>query len=309
MVNINDEQLIQDFGQDCKDRNLTQETIVAYTSTLRIFQRYMRGQKKDLLQINEDSLIGYIESIHDSGKTVSTLRHHLCVLRAFYDFLLSKGLISMNIVIPIKRMYLSTYEDPPVHDRQNMSIDIMRRLISSIPKPKDRAVVTLLAKTGIRRRELIAIDVQDVDMEQGHILLKPQPKRSNRNIYFDKECKVTLQRWLDLRSMMNLDTDALFVSERKERLKRHGVSDIVTKWTTRARLHDPTSTSIEKKFTPQTFRHFFTSSLKSSGMPREYIQELRGDCRRDILVRIPPHITQEDLRAAYLQYMPCFGII
>jgi integrase len=40
---------------------------------------------------------------------------------------------------------------------------------------RDRAIITLLAKTGIRRGELITLDISDVNWENYSIILKPMP--------------------------------------------------------------------------------------------------------------------------------------
>ena len=51
----------------------------------------------------------------------------------------------------------------------------------------DRAIITLLAKTGIRRNELITLDLSDVDFVEQKIRLKPTAKRTNRTVFFDDE--------------------------------------------------------------------------------------------------------------------------
>jgi len=54
--------------------------------------------------------------------------------------------------------------------------------------PRDKAVVTLLAKTGVRRQELVNLDVGDIDLVELSITLKPTAKRTNRTVFFDDEC-------------------------------------------------------------------------------------------------------------------------
>jgi len=54
----------------------------------------------------------------------------------------------------------------------------MNMLVSSIIDPRDKSVVLLLAKTGIRRKELKNIDMDDIDWVEQCIHLKPNPKRS-----------------------------------------------------------------------------------------------------------------------------------
>ena len=48
----------------------------------------------------------------------------------------------------------------------------------------------------MRRSELRALDVSDVDMIKMEIRLKPTSKRSNRLLFFDEETADVLQNWL-----------------------------------------------------------------------------------------------------------------
>ncbi len=56
----------------------------------------------------------------------------------------------------------------------------MSQLVNSILDPRDKAICVVLAKTGVRRGELLKIDIQDINWNNYSIILKPVPKRSNR---------------------------------------------------------------------------------------------------------------------------------
>jgi integrase/recombinase XerD len=185
----------------------------------------------------------------------------------------------------------------------------MRVLINSILDPRDRAIVTVLAKTGIRRKELIKIDISNINWEEQSIELKAHPKRSNLTVFFDDECTLVLRRWIRARENYEASQDckALFIGERGERLERHGVYSIVTKYATRVGLNDPKSKRIEDHFTPHCCRHWFTTQLRRNGLRREFLKELRGDARKEA-VDIYDHIDKKELRRAYLAAVPLLGI-
>ena len=152
-------------------------------------------------------------------------------------------------------------------------------LINSILEPRDKAIVTLLAKTGIRRGELIDIDMDDVDWESQSIRLKPKNKRSNRVVFFDDETAIVLHRWMRTRENWEVKQGikALFVGEQGKRLRRNGVYYAVVKHAERVGLHDPSSDRMEDHFGPHCCRHWFTTHLRRNSMSREFIKELRGD--------------------------------
>lgn len=90
----------------------------------------------------------------------------------------------------------------------------MSDFINSIIPIRDKAIALLLAKTGIRRGELLKIEVQDVNLNDGTILLKDFKKRSNRLVYFDDETSILLKKWIKRRDKIaNNGVTALFVSD------------------------------------------------------------------------------------------------
>jgi len=193
-------------------------------------------------------------------------------------------------------------------ERKLISVEEMKRLIDSTMDRRNRAIITLLAKTGIRRGELIDIDLDDIDWKNQKIELKEKPKRSNRTVFFDDETNRILRRWLAVRdSYAGEDCNALFVGEHEGRLKRHGVYLAVTKNAEKVGIHDPESDKMEDHFTPHCCRHWFTTHLRRNGMKREFIKELRGDTRGDA-IDIYDHIDEKELKRAYLAHIPTLDV-
>jgi integrase/recombinase XerD len=186
----------------------------------------------------------------------------------------------------------------------------MSMLINSVLNPRDKAIITLLAKTGIRRDELVEIDIDDIDWSNQSIELKPQHKRGNCTVFFDDETAFILQRWLKAREnySLNEEVDALFIGTHGSRLQRNGVYYSVRKHAQRVRLDDPESDKMEDHFSPHCCRHWFTTHLRRKGMRREFIQELRGDSRKEA-IDIYDHISKEELRREYLETVPRLGLI
>jgi integrase/recombinase XerD len=132
-------------------------------------------------------------------------------------------------------------------------------------------------------------------------------KRSNRIVFFDDECARMLKRWMAQRKKLNSKTEALFTNEYGGRLNRNGVYNLVTKYAETVGLHDPKSDRVEDHFSTHNCRHWFTTWLRRNGMPREFTKTLRGDKRKDA-IDIYDHIDKEELRKAYLAFIPQLGI-
>jgi integrase/recombinase XerD len=262
-------------------------------------------------KIDKEAVRGYIRLLREERKlTTATIENHLSCISSFLDYLIYEEIIGSNAALAVRKRYLRRYksDDSEAETRKLITVEELKTLVNSIMIPRDRAIILLLAKTGIRRSELISIDLEDVDLVGLKVRLKPKAKRSNRTVLFDEECARVLQDWLKVRERYaRKEIPALFVTETGGRLDRNGVYLVVTRHAARVGLHNASSDKLEDHFTPHCLRHWFTTYLRRNNMPREMIQELRGDVRKEA-IDIYYHIDAEDLRRTYLRCIPQLGI-
>lgn len=184
----------------------------------------------------------------------------------------------------------------------------MRALIDSADWIGYKAIFVFFAKTGIRRQELIDLDLQDLYLEKNYAILKPHAKRSNRIVFFDAECSRILEDWITWRQNQRpkIRSKALFLGVQVFRINRDTIYDATTQRAERLGFHNPYG-NLNEKFTPHCFWHFFTTWMQRAGCPRSIIQELRGDSRKEA-IDIYDHITQTELKESYLRYIPKLDI-
>ena len=309
--------LLEEFHTDCLDRGMTTESIRRYESCLGIYLGFLKGQERKvtILEVGNDELIGYIRHRRSGGKKdgsavkQKTIENDFAAISSFYDFAEFKRYIQRNPVPPIRKRYLMRYKDASADDSEKdaKSIEQMAMLINSILNTRDKAIVLLLAKTGIRRGELIALNVWDIDWENLCLTLGRFKKRSNRWVFFDDETGRVLKQWLKIREGMNPTSDALFLNERGNRIQRNGVYSMVTKYAQKVGLHNAKSAKAKDHFNVHSCRHWFTTWLRRNGMDRDAIMILRGDRRKDSM-SVYDHFTKEELRKAYLTHIPQLGV-
>jgi len=303
-------EVLEQFILDCKLRGLSEKTMIGYKSCISTFIDFLSWKGLSIEDVDNQVLkefLGYLK--FERRIKHKTVKEYFSALSALYDYLAFDGKVKSNIILPFRKRYLRQYkddfEDP---QRKLLSVEEMARLVNSIMDPRDKAMAVLLAKTGIRRGELIRLDVDDINWDNYSIMLKPTPKRSNRIVFFDEECAIVLRRWLRVREKLNPKTKALFVSYNTlDRISRNGVWNAIVKYAIKLGFHRPDSPRLEDHFGPHCFRHWFTTWLLRNGMPREYVKELRGDKRREA-IDIYHHIDGEELRRAYLACIPKLGI-
>ncbi|KUK43406.1 MAG: Site-specific recombinase XerD [Methanothrix harundinacea] len=304
-------ELIEQYREDSEIRGLSPESTRRYISSIRIYVQFLEENGMDLLGADRNTIRKFLEYLRKvRGVHQKTIENYFTGISGFYDFLEYEGHVDKNPVHAVRKRYLRRYKDNDEGQmRQLISIEEMTHLINATMDVRDKAIITLLAKTGIRRKELITLDVGDIDWVEQSIRLKPTPKRTNRIVFFDDETAFILKRWLRARASRNGgDSKALFTNSTGGRLNRNGVYTAVTKAAERASIHKPNSDRMEDHFSPHCCRHWFTTHMRRAGMPREFIQELRGDVRKEA-IDIYDHIDKKELRESYLAHIPQLGVI
>jgi len=148
---LNDEKLIEEFILDCRLRKFSEESIRSYKSILKITSNFLRRNQSSLLSLDRyvlKKLLKYLTN--DRGYSVKTLENYFSVISTFCDYLAYEELIDKNPILPFRKRYIRQYKadrhntDP---SRKLISVEQMRMLINSILDPRNKAIVTLLAKT------------------------------------------------------------------------------------------------------------------------------------------------------------------
>lgn len=301
------QEVVKNFLIDAQTRGINTRTLDTYRSYLKF---YMLNATRPLDRIDKNDLKVFLLLLRERKLSSSSINSYFAALKSFFEYLEEEGIVRANPIPSFRARYLKNLLKEVKNDaynsrRQLISVEDMQKLINSTLDPRDRAVMVLFAKTGIRRNELINVDLKDIDWANLSIALKKTPKRTNLLVYFDEECARLLKRWLQLREEFNVNPkqQALFINQDNQRLNRTAIYQMVTNYAENIGIHDPKSENLKDKFTPHCFRHWFTTHLLRNGMSREFVSELRGDSL-NATIDIYNHINKNDLREAYMAYIP-----
>ncbi len=299
---------LQAFIRDAKTRGMSERSMESYLNDLQSFERYMTAARRDITKANKMDIRDYVDTLRSRGCITKTVAHHLQALHSLYEYLIFEEVLEVNPVDEVRRRYLSSYKrDGESHTHKLISIEDAARLIDALLDVRDKTLLLLLFKTGMRRGELLSLDVDDVDLVDQSILLKKTKKRSNRTVYFDNEAARYLKRWLTLREERQNGSRALFIGPSGKRMSKSAVHYTIVKAATRIGLHDPSSDRMEDHFSPHCCRHWLVTHLLRAGMPREHVKWIRGDSMRDA-IDLYYHIDPKDVKESYLAHVPQLGV-
>ena len=305
-TSTNSNDLLDRFHADCNLRGMV--TTMDYIYRTKAYCAFLEAREKTPLNVDRDDLRAFLAQLKDKGLKFSTIEVIYTSLSAFYEFLIIEELVEYNPILPFRKYYLRRYKnDNDSEIRKLISIEDASRLVNSILDSRDKCILVLLFKTGMRVGELSSLDVNDVDLDEGIVRLKIKKKRTNRVLFLDKEAIVVLHNWLAARKKRKCaESQALFLSKTGTRITKRTIENAIEKHAERVGLHNP-GARLEERFTPHCCRHWFVTHLLRAGMSRDFVKELRGDTRGEA-IDIYNHIDKKELRESYLAHIPQLGI-
>ena len=303
-INAND--LIQRFHEDCNLRGMV--SVMDYIYRTKEYCGFLDARGKNPINADKEDLRAFMARLKARGLKFKTIDRIYSCLSAFYEFLIIDSLVEFNPILPFRKYYLRRYKnDNDSEIRKLISVEDASRLVNSILDSRDKCILVLLFKTGMRLGELTSLDVRDIDLDKGEVTLKLKKKRSNRVLFLDNEAINVLDRWLAARkNRKGAEDQALFLSKIGSRISNRSVEEIIEKHAERVGLHNP-GARLEDRFTPHCCRHWFVTHLLRAGMSRDFVKELRGDTRGEA-IDIYHHIDKKELRESYLAHVPQLAV-
>lgn len=214
-------------------------------------------------------------------------------IRVFFNYLSNKsGLIEKN---PAQNL-----ETPKLDKRQPkyLSLEDSKKLLNTVSseernKERDYAIITLFLNCGIRLSELVGINITDIDFSEAKMTVIGKGNKE-RTIYLNNACMKTIKDYLEIRPKEGIKTDdknALFLSERRERISNRTVQYIVEKELRKAGLDT-------RKYSVHKLRHTAATLMYQYGnVDIRALQELLGH-ESISTTEIYTHVANEQVRNA-----------
>ena len=258
--------LFLDFLKD--DKKLSDNTLQSYRRDIEQYEKYVSDNKINYLKVTEETILEYMEYLREENKKESTISRSLASIRSFYQYLIR--------VKKIKKDPTMTIESPKINKRTpNILTSKEVELLLDQPKDidlkgtRDKAMLEFAYATGMRVTEIISLDIDDINFEEGYVNCRHANKP--RIIPLGKLSLKALKEYIDdARPYLIRDEseEALFVNVNGTRLTRQGFWKIVKYYKEQAH--------ITKDITPHVLRHSFATHLLQNGADLKSIQTMLG---------------------------------
>ena len=176
-------------------RNLRPSTMRNSFRTICSFLRLLKDWGKGHLeQVSREDLAKFVEYEQDRGSKASTVRIRLACLKAFIRFLIEGGVLDPEVLS--KRLTIKVPDSLP----RAIELDDEEKLLAVIDDVRNRAMILLLLRTGMRIGELLNTLVNDVNLKERKIeIWEAQKNRMGRVVYFSDDALGALKAWFKIR--------------------------------------------------------------------------------------------------------------
>jgi integrase/recombinase XerC/integrase/recombinase XerD len=278
-------------------RNLTAATTSAYRRDIGDFLDWVWQHQDDGEDIDRETVRAYIASLSRNGFSRASINRTLSALKGFFRFLVKHNVIEASPAAEIRSLKGSGdlpgfLFDDEVESLLGITGDDFRSL-------RDRAIFETLYSTGCRIAELTAVNLQDVEVERGRMLVHGKG-RKDRLVFLGDRAVRALRAYLPQREALLYrrgmsDIDALFLNANGRRLTGRGVALILEK-----RIQDA---GITKHASPHTLRHTFATHLLERGADIRVVQELLGHAKLST-TQVYTHLGLGRLKEIYAEAHP-----
>lgn len=243
------------------NRNMAAATICQSGGVLLSFLLLVRESGGNFYQLTSNDIGRFVERDQDNGLKSGAIRTKLQSLYAFIRFLVEQEVLSYELLH--KRIRIKREEPLP----KAIPAQDIKSLLAVITNIRDRAIILLLLRTGMRIGELLNVTLADLHLSEQKILIYQGEKNYlGRVVYFSKDAKQALRKWLKIRDPAK---PYLFYSK-----NRSNISYVAT-WTMMRKAIKEAGLS-GKGYSLHCLRHTFATDMLNAGLRLEVLQQLLG---------------------------------
>ena len=279
---------VRQYLMDLYRRNCRPNTIRSRFSFIFAFLKYLKAQGLQLLEfVRREEVCGFIEQEQDRGLSPASVRCCVDGVYAFIGFLVNREVLRPELLK--RKLRIKVPESLP----RAMDPQDIRKLLAVIRRPREKAMVLVLLRTGMRIGELLSTTVADINLTERRIeIFETQKNRVGRVVYLADDACQALAHWLQVRRWK---TALIFSGHGGRPLSYEVARSNFKRLLVQADL-------AHKGYTLHCLRHTFASELLNAGMRLECLQPLLGHSQIEMTRRYA-RLTDVTRREEYFRAM------
>ena len=250
------------------EKKLSENTLQSYKRDLKQFRMYLEACGIQYHRVTEEDIKEYIKELDEEGKKPSSISRCIASIRSFYQYALKHKKVKVDPTANIKSPKIEK-RTPSVLTAKEVELLLNQPKDVDLKGTRDKAMLEFAYATGMRVTEIISLNIEDVNLEEGYVVCKTGSKQ--RNIPLGQMSLKALKEYIEeARDVLIKDESeqALFVNINGTRLTRQGFWKIIKYYKEQAH--------ITKDITPHVLRHSFATHLLQNGADLKAIQTMLG---------------------------------
>ena len=279
---------VEDYLRHLHRRNCKFTTLSNKLTALQLFLSFTEDRgKRHIEEITREDLEAFVEHEQDRGLRMVSVKTRLSAIYAFLRFWHDKGVVFSELLV--RKIRLRLPEPLP----RAIDPDDVNRVLAVLDEVRDRAMILVLLRTGMRIGELLNTQVRDLNLSERKIAIYEAEKNGvGRVVYISKDALCALRAWLRKRDPNNV---LLFYGQGRSSLTYNGARLMFLKYLKKAGLG-------HKGYTLHCLRHTFASEMLNAGMRLECLQPLLGHSNIEVTRRYAK-LTDKTRKEEYFRAM------
>ena len=286
------------------ERGLSENTLSAYRTDLKNFTLWLKPDNKSsvadaLINAERSDIENYLSELKEKEISARSRARLLSSLRRFYAYLLREKKLEVDPVALIDAPKLGRSLPKALSEADVESL-LMSPDTKTLLGLRDRVLLEVLYATGLRVSELVGLQLNQVNIQQGVIRVTGKGNKE-RLVPLGEEAINWLEKYLlNTRSDLlkghgSQCTDALFVTKRGAEMTRQAFWYLIKRYAHQA--------EITSKISPHTLRHAFATHLLNHGADLRVVQMLLGHSDLST-TQIYTHVAKERLKSLHHEHHP-----
>ncbi len=160
------------------DKKASQNTLQSYRRDITQYSNYIEENRINYLKMDEEDIRDYLRHMNEIGKKSSTISRSLASIRSFYQFLLKNKKVKRNPTEGIQSPKIER-RIPAVLTSQEVELLLDQPKNIDLKGIRDKAMLEFAYATGMKVTEIISLDIDDINIEEGYVTCKNKDKARN----------------------------------------------------------------------------------------------------------------------------------
>ncbi len=279
------------------EKKYSNHTAVAYKKDIEMFESFLSKKfpQSNSLNVNYSLIRSWIVKLVSDKISNRTINRKISSLNSYYKFLVKINAIKLNPLTKHKALKMSKKLQVPFSETEIMSVLSLIET-DSFEGLRNKLIVELFYSTGMRRTELVNLQLNDVDISKSQ--LKVLGKRNKeRFIPLLQTVLETYKAYIIVRSTLKSlnRSKFIFLTKNGQRVYDKLVYRVITNY------FDSVSSKVKKS--PHILRHSFATHLLNNGADLNSVKELLGHSSL-AATQIYTHNSMAELQKVYKKAHP-----